>query len=296
MDFLSALLDRAAPQPRNVLQRRPSSRFEPSPELAHHQRASAGLDDAGVQAVPTISQPAAASQAPLPMAQARHGVLRSGDDGQMGQTKPPGQDTQDRQTADLEAAGFKAWPPARAAIPAVAEPATEHQAPHGEFARLAATLAALQSRSPQHDLLSTGVAADRPTESTSPRWAQGSDETFPGSQRAAGSARADAQGLVRPAAKASDPSARPVPAVATRHSALQPSLAPLPHPAASTVARRMIASAAPLPPTVHVSIGRIDIRAVGAGSAGPKASRSAQASGPTLSLDDYLKSRNGGQR
>jgi hypothetical protein len=70
----------------------------------------------------------------------------------------------------------------------------------------------------------------------------------------------------------------------------------MPQPAAATTTARRVIAAAPLPPTVHVSIGRIEIRAVSAASGGLKSSRSTQASGPKLSLDDYLKSRNGAQR
>lgn len=47
------------------------------------------------------------------------------------------------------------------------------------------------------------------------------------------------------------------------------------------------------PTTVHVSIGRIEIRAVPTPA---KAARSTQPTAPRLSLDDYLKARDGGRR
>jgi hypothetical protein len=46
-------------------------------------------------------------------------------------------------------------------------------------------------------------------------------------------------------------------------------------------------------PTIHVTIGRIDIRAV---QQAPVSQRRAAPSNPTMSLDDYLNRRNEGKR
>jgi hypothetical protein len=48
-------------------------------------------------------------------------------------------------------------------------------------------------------------------------------------------------------------------------------------------------------PAIHVSIGRVEVRAVSAPAAGTRA-RPASASTPAVSLDDYLRSRDGGRR
>ena len=48
-------------------------------------------------------------------------------------------------------------------------------------------------------------------------------------------------------------------------------------------------------PTIQITIGRIDVRAVGAVQTLP-AQKSGKRPQPSLSLDDYLKQRNGGQR
>lgn len=52
---------------------------------------------------------------------------------------------------------------------------------------------------------------------------------------------------------------------------------------------------APKPPTIQVTIGRIEVRAVTMPPP-PQAPRSRKKSQPSLSLDDYLKQRSGGQR
>jgi len=46
------------------------------------------------------------------------------------------------------------------------------------------------------------------------------------------------------------------------------------------------------PPSIHVTIGRVEVRAVMPSVAAPKP---APPSGPKLSLEDYLKQRNGGR-
>lgn len=48
----------------------------------------------------------------------------------------------------------------------------------------------------------------------------------------------------------------------------------------------------PAPPVIHVTIGRVEVRATPT----PAAPRRAAHSTPTLSLEDYLRSRNGGRR
>lgn len=49
---------------------------------------------------------------------------------------------------------------------------------------------------------------------------------------------------------------------------------------------------APEPPTIQVTIGRVEIRAM----ASPAPSRKTSARSPAMSLEEYLKQRNGGQR
>ncbi|MCI0698652.1 hypothetical protein L0337_42475 [candidate division KSB1 bacterium] len=49
-----------------------------------------------------------------------------------------------------------------------------------------------------------------------------------------------------------------------------------------------------LAPTIRVNIGRIEVRAITQPSAQPRPKRTR--SGPALSLEDYLKQRNGRQR
>lgn len=50
---------------------------------------------------------------------------------------------------------------------------------------------------------------------------------------------------------------------------------------------------APPPPTIHVTIGRVEIRAVT--TSAPTARTTLPATSPKISLDDYLKQRNGGR-
>jgi hypothetical protein len=52
----------------------------------------------------------------------------------------------------------------------------------------------------------------------------------------------------------------------------------------------------PPAPTIRVAIGRIEVRAITPPPAPPPRRESPVRSGPALSLDDYLKQRNGGQR
>ena len=49
---------------------------------------------------------------------------------------------------------------------------------------------------------------------------------------------------------------------------------------------------APVQQTIHVTIGRIEVRATPPPSAPPRK----QAAAPVMSLDEYLKTRSGGQR
>jgi hypothetical protein len=53
---------------------------------------------------------------------------------------------------------------------------------------------------------------------------------------------------------------------------------------------------APAVPTVHVTIGRIEVRAIASSPSATRSPRSArpESRGPKLSLDDYLRKRNGG--
>jgi hypothetical protein len=62
----------------------------------------------------------------------------------------------------------------------------------------------------------------------------------------------------------------------------------------AAAAGRLKAQQEPLPaPTIHVTIGRIEVRATPAPASAPP-SRPKPA--PTMSLDDYLRQRNGGSR
>ena len=80
--------------------------------------------------------------------------------------------------------------------------------------------------------------------------------------------------------------ARPAVVTPVIQPAVRPAPAPRPLPA---IVQRERSS----PPTIHVTIGRIEVRTPSA-SAVP--SRAARPSGPKLDLDDYLKARSGGSR
>jgi hypothetical protein len=247
----------------------------------------------------------------------------------IGRVNPVGQNLQDARPSDQNASRFNARLDPGKGIPAAVVPRSERNTLNDEFARLAAAVAALQSRQSTHDLMSPDVTYAIQNEPRKPSPAAGSDVASFQLERAARSAPTDNQGSAYPGAKAADQSATPassplfpmtkgraepltaavprpaqwltsarpeVRAVASSQSALQPRPSPMPRPAAATTTARRVIAAAPLPPTVHVSIGRIEIRAVSAASGGPKSSRSIQSSGPKLSLDDYLKSRNGARR
>jgi hypothetical protein len=98
--------------------------------------------------------------------------------------------------------------------------------------------------------------------------------------------------LVTTASRGRAGATEPVP---TPKPALRPMPLPIPRPAPiMTHSRRAsAAAAAPAPAIVHVSIGRIEIRATPAPA---KSQRNASPAAPRLSLDDYLKARNGGNR
>jgi len=75
---------------------------------------------------------------------------------------------------------------------------------------------------------------------------------------------------------------------------VQPMFPPLPRPQAAFKDQRQSAAPSPQPaPTIHVSIGRIEIRA---STAANKGTPPAQPTGLRLSLEAYLKARNGGGR
>jgi hypothetical protein len=71
----------------------------------------------------------------------------------------------------------------------------------------------------------------------------------------------------------------------------QPTLGRLFPPSALPPEQRITTPA--VPPTIQVRIGRIEVRAITAPPPPPSRSRSAAAA-PRLSLQDYLKARNGG--
>lgn len=77
---------------------------------------------------------------------------------------------------------------------------------------------------------------------------------------------------------------------------IQPTLRPVQQETAAlaraAVARPEPASASPAPPTIHVTIGRIEVRATAASAPLPRK----PAPLPGMSLDEYLKMRNGGRR
>jgi hypothetical protein len=56
----------------------------------------------------------------------------------------------------------------------------------------------------------------------------------------------------------------------------------------------LVAREQPAPPTIHVSIGRIEVRAVTAPA--PQQQRPAAPAPPKLSLDEYLRAQNGAKR
>ena len=68
---------------------------------------------------------------------------------------------------------------------------------------------------------------------------------------------------------------------------------PHPHPAISRPQHANAREAAPAPPTIHVTIGRIEVRATPAATPPP---RDARRAGPKLNLEDYLRTRGGGSK
>lgn len=309
MDFFSALLDRAAPQQPNVLRRRRPSRFEPQAEVTCKVADVAAPDD-GNEAMPaTRARHAAANQHDSNPAR---DVLRSDRVDAMGH--PPHKS----QSADRDAPGGVPQATPGADRFSAIGPATEPTLLADEFARLAAAVAALQARPPQHDLMLPAATAEMPMESKNKaNRAEGDDVAVLNAGRSGHTGRnaAQAEGAAPASALPSRKSpvqaplpvaSMPVqrrpsaalhaPVAAPASSALQPRLPPMPRPAAATTtARRVIAAAPPAPAAVHVSIGRVEIRAVAAPSTA-RSPRGAQTHGPKLSLDDYLKARNGEQR
>ena len=118
------------------------------------------------------------------------------------------------------------------------------------------------------------------------------------------SARVDSVGDVRPSAESllhPDATRAPVPAPSARKPLeIHATKSPAPRPAQSAAARApapRVAAAAPVaeasgPPPIHVTIGRIEVRAITPPAA--PAARRPERPTPHLSLDDYLRSRNGG--
>jgi hypothetical protein len=87
----------------------------------------------------------------------------------------------------------------------------------------------------------------------------------------------------------------PARAAEVRHRFLAPAAAAPMRPTATSSSESIIAAPARIsagPPTIKITIGRIDVRAVTAPSVAP---RSSSGHRPGLSLDDYLKQRSGGR-
>ena len=328
-DFLAALLDRSLDQTR-VLQRRRPSRFEVMPVArdvaagivasddevpGSRQRTAssqpAGLVDGGQAADlawPSIDgwdvasdrgQRLQGGQAAATTATGDEVSTRS----ERGQDRGSGDSGVDHELARLAAVvaqlarqdrGAAVLPPAessrtRSAAPTQAIiPMVHGKTPNGPLGDRQAGPAspALQTRAAVADITPAGPATGRPQE-TAPnaRNAMVIRSSFPASVSLPPAGRKASPGAEPPK------SAKPV---------VQPLLPPLP-PAvnvanASTRAnsrRAGLATATTMPATVHVSIGRIEIRATPAPA---RIARSTSPAAPRLSLDDYLKARDGGRR
>lgn len=309
MDFFAALLDRSQDQA-SVLQRRQPSRFEP---LAWQTAPVMDIDEAihqGTESPPSVAQAPSSPAAPVPFEEPE---------------TPRG-----RETGASEAAGrmVPGSPP-----PSVREPDAGHGELNyleDEIAGLSQSIRRLErlpgeasvaeSPAPGEPLLrleKETIIVERPVPDP---------PTHPGAvlppSGFAAALSSEVQRYASPKGTAREEVRREArqPAEVERHMAPQPAVRKASHtdgpapgaaivprlavqpapgmpsvPSASRRENRAQASApvqAP-PTTVHVSIGRIEIRATPAAA---KPARSQAAVGPRLSLDDYLKTRNGGGR
>lgn len=114
--------------------------------------------------------------------------------------------------------------------------------------------------------------------------------------RSADSLRPAPQVVEQPLVVPATTGVQPTPPLHAQLIETQPSLVPTPsiiQPARRPLPATIVPQPAASTPTIHVTIGRIEVRAT------PQPSRQAQprsAPVPTISLDDYLRGRNGGRR
>lgn len=190
----------------------------------------------------------------------------------------------DRASTDTPASAV-ATPPARRRVPAI-QPAVEHEPP-----RISRALESTDARVAEHghEHPRTRTADDEPAAPVRP--------TVRSMQ---------AERVIRPVVVERAPAtAEARPSVQPRAMPAAPMMRPRLEPVAPIAAKEPPSDAsgrgddeAQLPaaaPTIHVSIGRVEVRAVSAPAAGVRP-RPASASTPAVSLDDYLRSRDGGRR
>jgi hypothetical protein len=256
-DFLSGLLDRAQGRAPVVERRRPAL-FEPP-------RPASGdsLVEASLEAAPAYSEPHATAYArdltappPAPRPPVPTGTTLSA---------PP------VQPAPL----VEPVPARQPAIPA-------HPAPPAHQPR------------PQESLITrtiheTTVAREPAQPAVQVRIAQPPPAPVPpvAPVRATATAPVPGQPSPRPDSPAPAPAIQPrppAPRVATQNPARPP--------APSQIARASIQRPGSPEPTIHVTIGRIEVRAM---PPAVPASRSPRPNGPKLTLDSYLRARNGGR-
>ena len=309
MDFFAGLLDRSQDQA-TVLQRRQPSRFEPhdweaNPDTGFEEESFPAVEPPMANPQPP-SQTGAAPLAPAPVRWADRVVSRAGAASEPPLLQPPWDDSAGEAHALAldrlggEVAGLsravrrleqQPWPgqptapreDAESFPPPEKETIVHHPAVQGPPLAPAAPLAPRRSE--------TVVTRDAEP-SPGARQTRREEAKEPLRQQRGVADRLPPEPLVRKAARAER---APREAVIVPRGAVQSMPATPPGPSASRRENRATGSApTPVPPTtVHVSIGRIEIRATPTAS---KPARSQAPAGPRLSLDDYLKTRNGGGR
>ena len=309
MDFFAGLLDRSQDQAA-VLQRRQPSRFEPqdwetNPVTGYEEERFRAVEPPMANPQPP-SQAGAAPMAPAPVRWADGVASREGGISEPPVLPPPLDDSAgeahalalDRlggEVAGLSRAVQRLEKQPRPGLPTAPREDAEslpppeketivyHRAVQGHPLAPAAPLAPRLSETvvtPDVEP-SSGVRQPRREESKDElRRQRGAEDRLP------------PEPLVR---KASRAERAPREAVIVPRAAVQSTAATPPGPSVSRRESRATASMPhPVPPTtVHVSIGRIEIRATPTAA---KPARSQAPAGPRLSLDDYLRTRNGGGR
>lgn len=281
--FLSGLIERAsgaAP----MLERRTRSLFEPEPGAAATPVSTAMESSETVESPPPLLSPATRSNQAVPAVPtpaARAAAENTGPD--------PAPPRRRRAAPAIEAAAVGSEPAPVPLPPPALKPATLRTRfePRADAAPLEHPPAAVAAPPVTSVLKAKPMAApavvephtpvEKPALRREPRKPEAGEDP---------SLRLRALTRPRPEPAALPQTAHPVP---ESQRAVAPSVL------LARVAQRSLPQAEPAnqPPPVHISIGRVEVRAA---SGAPERSRERKPGGPRLSLDDYLRGRNGGGR